>query len=66
MDIKLAFGYQISEVYREKLRTFSDNILAQGFTENRPPSIFFPGMNREIFDGIEKLRRGCEPKIIAI
>ena len=59
MNIVLEFvnGYPISEAYREKLQTFSNNILDQGITENLPPSIRFPGMNDDTFDKIYKLRR---------
>ena len=56
MEIRLTFADSISEVYREKLQTFSDAILAQGITENRPPSIEFPGMNRETFTEINNLQ----------
>ena len=57
MDIELLFADPISEVYREKLQKFADYILSEGITENRPPSIEFPGMNRGKFDEINKLRR---------
>ena len=56
MDITLTFADPISEVYREKLETFLDNILAQGLTENRPPIIRFTGGNRETFSKIITLQ----------
>ena len=62
MDIELTFADSISEVYREKLQTFSDSILALGFTENRPPCIEFTGMNKETFTRIEKLRIAHEDR----
>ena len=51
MGICLAF-YPISETYRKKLQTFSDSILAQGITENRPPLIEFTGVNSATLNGI--------------
>ena len=57
MEIYLTFADSISEAYREKLQTFADSILAEGITENRPPSIHFPGMNEETMKGIECLQR---------
>ena len=57
MEISLTFADKISEAYREKLQTFSDHILAEGITENRPPSLRFTGMNQETFDEIYKLQR---------
>ena len=56
MIIYLKFADTISETYREKLQTFSENILAQRITENRPPSIEFPGMNEGTFYSIEYLQ----------
>ena len=56
MKIYLDFADSISEAYREKLQTFSENILAQGITENRPPDIRFPGRNEETFTAIDKLQ----------
>ena len=56
MEISLSFVLEISEAYREKLQTLSDSILAQGITENRPPGIWFPGMNEETDDAIEELQ----------
>ena len=56
MVISLGFVDSISEAYRGKLQTLSNKILAQGITENRPPSICFSGMNRETLNGIYKLR----------
>ena len=56
MKIYLYFADSISEAYREKLQTFSDNILAQGITDNRPPSIGFPGRNEEKYEEILKLQ----------
>ena len=56
MKINLYFPDTISEAYREKLQIFSDKILAEGITENRPPRIAFAGMNRATFIGIESLR----------
>ena len=47
MEISLEFADPISEAYREKLQTFSNKILVQGFTENRPPCIWFTGKNDE-------------------
>ena len=62
MKISLEFADPISEVYREKLQTFSDNILGQGITEHRPPRISFPGMNQGTFDEIMKLDRAYEDR----
>ena len=56
MSILIAFADPISEAYREKLQKFADSILAQGITENRPPTIGFPGMNQETFDKIGELQ----------
>ena len=56
MEIILKFADSISEAYRKKLETFLDNILAQGLTENQPPSIYFFGMNLETSIGIRKLQ----------
>ena len=56
MAIFLRFADPISEVSRKKLQTFSDNILVQGITENRPPIFWFTGMNEETYDGIEELQ----------
>ena len=60
MFIHLLFAGSISEVYRKKLQTFSNTILAQGLTENRPPIIEFPGMNRETFSKIYDLRHAYD------
>ena len=49
MKITFTFADPISEVYRKKLQTFSDSLLAQGNSENRPPIFFFSGMNRQRF-----------------
>ena len=50
MYIHLTFAYPISQVYREKLQTLSDNFVAQAIAENgKPPLIHFPGMNRETY-----------------
>ena len=57
MKIDFIFAYSISEANREKLQTFLNNILAQDITENRPPTIWFPGRNEETFFGIRKLQR---------
>ena len=66
MKISLSFVDPISEAYREKLQTFSDTILAQGITENRSPYIWFPGVNEETLEEIEKLHhdydRSCTAK----
>ena len=56
MNIQIEFADSVSEAYRKKLQTFSDSILAEGITENRPPYIHFTGMNKETFKGIEKLQ----------
>ena len=56
MIIDFTFADPISEAYREKLQTFLNSVLAQGITENRPPSIRFPGMNEETFDEIDELQ----------
>ena len=56
MIIYFRFADPISEAYRKKLQTFSDSILAQGITENRPPIISFSGMNEETLPGIKKLQ----------
>ena len=55
MVIYLRFADPISEAYRERLQTFSDAVLAQGITKNRPPVIEFTGLNEETFDKIYKL-----------
>ena len=55
MEIYLTFAYPISEAYREKLQTFSDTILAKGFTKHQPPRIWFPGIKKETSTGIDKL-----------
>ena len=55
MKIELMFADSISEAYREKLQTFSDNILAQGLTANRPPIIWFPENDEETYIDILKL-----------
>ena len=39
MIIDLSFADSISEAYRKKLQTYSDNSLAEGITENQPPGI---------------------------
>ena len=57
MEIFLRFANAISEAYREKLRTFMNNVLDQGITENRPPSIRFTGINSGILAEITKLQR---------
>ena len=57
MDIHLYFAYSISDAYKEKLKTFVDDILAQGLTENRPPRILISGMNSATFDKIIMLHR---------
>ena len=56
MEIDFLFARPISDASREKLQTFSDNILVQGITENRPPCIDFPGMNEETMKGIINLQ----------
>ena len=58
MKIDLKFADPISEVYREKLQTVSENFLAQGITdsENRPQRIEFPGMNEEKLDELLALQ----------
>ena len=56
MKIRLEFAYPISGAYRRKLQTFSDSVLAQGITENRPPYIDFSGMSQETFDEIRELQ----------
>ena len=56
MTILLSFADSISEAYRQNLQTFSDSILAQGITENRPPIIRFPEMNEDTFDEIYELQ----------
>ena len=56
MGIILAFASAISEAYRQKLLTFTNNVLAQGITENRPPIFYFTGINFKILDGIKKLQ----------
>ena len=56
MDIYLEFANPTSEAYREKLQAFSDSILVQEITENRPPRIRFPGIYEETFFGIDELR----------
>ena len=43
MDISLIFDDPISEAYEKKLQTLLDNFLAEGVTENRPPSFEFNG-----------------------
>ena len=58
MYINLQFAYSISEACREKLQAFSDTILAQGITENRPPRIDFHKINRETYTAIGKLQWG--------
>ena len=55
MDIYLSFADPISEAYQQKLQTFVDGVLAQGITENRPPIIWFTGLNNA--QEIYKLRR---------
>ena len=60
MEIFLCFAGSILEVYREKLRTFMNNILTQGITQNRPPYIEFPGMNHGKFEELRKLRSEYE------
>ena len=62
MDIILRFADTVSDAYRENLQTFSDAILAQGLTENRPPSIWFTGMNRETFDKINYLQHAYDKR----
>ena len=57
MSIDLFFVHSISEAYKQKLQTFVDDVLAQGLTENLPPCITFPGMNRATTTGINILRR---------
>ena len=57
MAKELRFADPISEVYRQKLQTFLENILAQRITENRPPTIYFTGINLGIVAGITKLQR---------
>ena len=49
MKIFLSFDDPFSKAYLEKLQTFSDTILAQGITENRPPLFCFPGNNHKTF-----------------
>ena len=56
MAICLKFAIPISEVYRDKLQTFVDSLLALGLTENQPPSIQFPGMNSQTISGLSKLQ----------
>ena len=46
MGIHLSFADPVSEANRKKLQTFVENILAQEITENRPPYIRFPGINK--------------------
>ena len=55
MRLFLGFADSISEAYRKKLQTFSDNFLAKGINENRPPALSFAGMDQENFYRIEKL-----------
>ena len=55
MTIILRFNDSISEACKEKLQTFSDKILAQGLTANRPPRIRFPGMNEISYIDLQKL-----------
>ena len=55
MAIFLTFADSISEAYMKKLQTFSDFILAQGITKNRPPIFWFRGMDMETFTGVEKI-----------
>ena len=57
MNITLTFTNAISDAYKDKLRTFMEDVLAQGFTANRPPSIDFPGRNQTTFDKLERLDR---------
>ena len=52
MKIVLEFADPISEAYRQKLQTFSDNVLAHGITDNRPPRIDFDGMNQGTYNEI--------------
>ena len=56
MYIDLSFADPISEVYQEKLQKFSDSVLAQIITKNRPPSIKFPGMNHITFGSIHNFQ----------
>ena len=62
MKIYLKFADTISETYREKLQTFSGNILAKGITENRPPWIEFPGMHVDTFFKIIHLQHVYEDR----
>ena len=65
MNISLSFVDSISDAFKEKLQTFADDVLAQGRTANRPPSICFPGMNIETFKKIIMLRvRGVYDRLI--
>ena len=57
MNIDLYFVYPISEACKGKLQKFMDHLVAQGLTANRPPSIWFPGINEETSDKISMLRR---------
>ena len=57
MDISLNFAPSISETYRQRLRAFAENILAQGLTENKPPYISYPGMNEDTRKALCDLRR---------
>ena len=56
MDISFVFVPFISEVYKQRLQTFVDGLIAQGFSTNRPPRIRFPGMYEETFFEIWELR----------
>ena len=57
MAIHLLFTHLVSDAYKLKLQTFLDDVAAQGLTANRPPQIFFQGMNGETFFILERLRR---------
>lgn len=56
MNIVVSFAGPISEAYRERLEKFMDKIIAQGVTENRPPIVYFPEVNRDKFEKIRELR----------
>ena len=59
MDIYLNFSNS-TEAFTQRLQTFVDHILAQGLTENKPPSITFAGSNRGVAEGIVELRRAFD------
>ena len=57
MKIYLTFTETIPEGYRQRLRTYMDQILAQGLTKNRPPCFYFEGINSETCNKIIELSR---------